>query len=35
MENIVYANGFEDYIDGTKNYPKKEIRFEELNPDFV
>ena len=26
MENVVFANGFEDYIDGTKKCAPKEIR---------
>ena len=35
MENVVFANGFEDYIDGTKNCPPKEIRSGEANPEFI
>ena len=35
MENVVYVNGFEDYIDDTKHCPEKEIRSREFNPDFV
>ncbi|RVX10653.1 Retrovirus-related Pol polyprotein from transposon TNT 1-94 [Vitis vinifera] len=35
MENVVYANGFEDYIEGTKSCPPKELPTGDLNPDFV
>ena len=35
MENVVFANGFEDYIDGTKKCPPKEIRSGEANPEFI
>ncbi|RVX17039.1 Retrovirus-related Pol polyprotein from transposon RE1 [Vitis vinifera] len=35
MENVVYANGFEEYIDGTKPCPPQELHTGELNPDFV
>ena len=30
MENVVFANGFEDHIDGLK-----EINSGEINPDFI
>ncbi|KAJ9672694.1 hypothetical protein PVL29_026062 [Vitis rotundifolia] len=35
MENVVYANGFEEYIDGTKPCPPQELHTGELNPAFV
>ena len=35
MENVVFANGFEDYIDGTNKCPPKEIRSSEANPEFI
>ena len=35
MENVVFANGFEDYVDGTKKCPPKEIRSGEANPEFI
>nr|CAN82380.1 hypothetical protein VITISV_021579 [Vitis vinifera] len=35
MENVVYANGFEEYIEGTKSYPPKELPTGDLNLDFV
>ena len=35
MENVVFANGFEDYIDGTKKCQPKEIRSGEANPEFI
>ena len=35
MENVVFTNGFEDYIDGTKKCPPKEIRYGEANPEFI
>ena len=35
MENVVYANGFEEYIEGTKSCPPKELPTGDLNPDFV
>ena len=35
MENVVFANGFEDYIDGTKKCPPKEIRSGEANHEFI
>ncbi|RVW80238.1 Retrovirus-related Pol polyprotein from transposon RE1 [Vitis vinifera] len=35
MENVVYANGFEEYIDDTKPCPPQELHTGELNPDFV
>ena len=35
MENVVFVNGFKDYIDGTKKCPPKEIRYGEANPEFI
>ncbi|RVX16768.1 Retrovirus-related Pol polyprotein from transposon RE1 [Vitis vinifera] len=35
MENVVYANGFEEYINGTKPCPPQELHTSELNPTFV
>ncbi|RVX07394.1 Retrovirus-related Pol polyprotein from transposon RE1 [Vitis vinifera] len=35
MENVVYANGFEEYIEGTKSCPPKELPTGDINPDFV
>ncbi|RVW21555.1 Retrovirus-related Pol polyprotein from transposon RE1 [Vitis vinifera] len=35
MENVVYANGFEEYIDDTKPCPPQELHTGELNPAFV
>ena len=35
MENVVYANGFEEYIDGTKPCLSQELHTGELNPAFV
>ena len=35
MENVVFANGFEDHIDGLKTCPLKEINSGEINPDFI
>ncbi|RVW14006.1 Retrovirus-related Pol polyprotein from transposon RE1 [Vitis vinifera] len=35
IENVVYANGFEEYIDGTKPCLPQELHTGELNPDFV
>ena len=35
MENVVFVNGFKDYIDGTKKCPPKEIRSGEANPEFI
>ena len=35
MENVVFVNGFRDYIDGTKKCPPKEIRSGEANPEFI
>ena len=34
MENVVFANGFEDYVEGTKQPPHKHLSSSELNPDF-
>ena len=35
MENVVYANGFEEYIDDTKPCPPQELHTSELNLAFV
>ncbi|RVW58393.1 hypothetical protein CK203_113255 [Vitis vinifera] len=35
MENVVYANGFEEYIEGTKSCPPKELPTGDLNLDFT
>ena len=35
MENVVFANGFEDFIDGVKQCPPKELHSGEINPEFV
>ena len=32
MENVIFANGFEDYIDGLKVCPPKETNTGVLNP---
>ena len=32
MENVIFANGFEDYIDGLKVCPPKETSTSVLNP---
>ena len=35
MENVIFANGFEDYIDGLKVCPLKETNTSVLNPEFI
>ena len=35
MENIIFANGLEDYIDGLKVCLSKEISIGVLNPEFI
>ena len=35
MENIIFANGLEDYIDGLKVCPSKETSIGVLNPEFI
>ena len=35
MENVIFANGFEDYIDGLKVCPPKETNTGVLNPEFI
>ena len=35
IENIIFANGFADYIDGLKVYPPKEKSTSVLNPKFI
>ena len=32
MENVIFANGFEDYINGLKVFPPKETSTSVLNP---
>ena len=35
MENEFFANGFEEFIEGTKPCPSKELPMGEINPEFV
>ena len=35
MENVVFANGFEDHIEGLKVYPPKVKSSGETNLDFI
>ena len=35
MENVVFANGFEDHIEGLKICPPQKTSSGETNPDFV
>ena len=35
MENVVFENGFEDFIDGVKHCPPKELHSSEINLEFV
>ena len=35
MENVIYANGFEDHIEGLRPCPPKIISTGEVNPDFL
>ena len=35
MENVIYANGFEDHIEGLRPCPPKTISTGEVNPDFL
>ena len=35
IDNIVFANGFEDFIDGTFAYPEKELSAGVINPTFI
>ncbi|RVX04841.1 Retrovirus-related Pol polyprotein from transposon RE1 [Vitis vinifera] len=35
IDNLIFANGFEDFIDGTSVCPEKELRPGEINPAFV
>ncbi|RVW34641.1 Retrovirus-related Pol polyprotein from transposon RE1 [Vitis vinifera] len=35
IDNVIFANGFEDFIDGTSVCPEKELRPGEINPAFV
>eukprot|EP00261_Vitis_vinifera_P016565 XP_010645732.1 PREDICTED: uncharacterized protein LOC104877922 [Vitis vinifera] len=35
MENVFFANGFEEFIEGTKPCPSKELPTGEINPEFV
>ena len=35
MENVIFANGFEDYIEGLKVCPPKETSFGNSNPEFI
>ena len=35
MENVVFANGFEDFIDGVKQWAPKELHSGKINPEFV
>ena len=35
MENIIFANGFKDYIDGLKVFSLKETSIGVLNPEFI
>ncbi|KAL6315866.1 hypothetical protein AAG906_012202 [Vitis piasezkii] len=35
MENVFFANGFEEFIKGTKPCPSKELPTGEINPEFV
>ena len=35
MENVIFANGFEDYIEVLKVCPPKETSFGNSNPEFI
>ena len=35
MENEFFANGFEEFIEGTKPCPSKELPMGEINTEFV
>jgi hypothetical protein len=35
IDNVVFANGFEDFIDGTAICPEKELSPGVINPSFV
>ena len=35
MENLIFANGFKDYIDGLKVCSLKETSIGVLNPEFI
>ena len=35
MENIIFANGFEEYVEGVKQCPPKNLPSGELNSEFV
>ena len=35
IDNVIFANGFEDFIEGTSIYPKKQLNSGEINPAFV
>ena len=35
MENVIFANGFEEYVEGVKQCPPKNLLSKELNYEFV
>jgi len=35
IDNIIFADGFEDFIDGTSVYPEKELSVVVINPAFI
>ena len=35
VDNVIFANGFEDFIDGMSIYPEKELSPGVLNPAFI
>jgi hypothetical protein len=35
IDNVIFANGFEDFIDSTSIYPEKELSLGVINPSFV
>ena len=35
MENIVFANGFKDHVEGLKPCPSKETSSGDINPEFI
>ncbi|KAL5538762.1 hypothetical protein UlMin_045664 [Ulmus minor] len=35
IDNVIFANGFEDFIEGTMIYPAQELTSGEINPAFI
>ena len=35
MENVIFANGFEDHIGGLKVCPPRSTSSDDTNPDFI